>query len=306
MTVLGITPPSPANPNKRCPYLGMRDDPETALGFPSNWNYCHNAKPVAIPDLEHQRNACLTARHTACPVFCAEKRGSLPKDLRVPDPGMSGRTIWRWAAAGVIAFFLIASGLIFSGYWIPPPMGKLPVPGWMSSATLEEPAIGTTTPVVETDTPRGNTTPDTPTAPTGDAASATQTEPASTGNCAHPLETPIGTNRQFLLHRVTAGESMAMLAEDYETTEKAIGAVNYFLPSPLWSELVIVIPLSITDVDGLPSLRPVLIEEDDISLEELAQNFSVSSSELMEFNQLDPSCRSFYGWMLIPAEKNSP
>ena len=96
---------------------------------------------------------------------------------------------------------------------------------------------------------------------------------------------------------------MAMLTEEYQTTVQVIDAVNYFLPSPLWAELVIVIPLDLTEVDDLSSFRPVLLDEDDISIEELADNLSVAPSELVESNQLDLSCRSFHGWVMIPAEK---
>jgi len=97
-----------------------------------------------------------------------------------------------------------------------------------------------------------------------------------------------------------------MLAEHYHTTANAIDAVNYFLPSPLWAELVIVIPVDTMEINGLISLKPVFVDQDDISLEKLAQSLSVSLSDFQKLNQLSPFCQSFHGWVLIPAEKKSP
>ena len=137
--------------------------------------------------------------------------------------------------------------------------------------------------------------------------SATQTKIALASRCAYPLESPFDSvNSQFLFHEVVAGESMILLTERYETTQSEIEAVNYFLPSPLWADYVIIIPLNITTIDVLPLFEPVLLDEDDISLEELAEKLLVSSVELIEFNQLDPNCRSFQGWILVPAEKLVP
>ncbi|MBT3322821.1 MAG: hypothetical protein HN392_11110 [Anaerolineae bacterium] len=306
MTILGIPPSSPANLDKRCPYLGLRDDLETALGFSSTWNCCHSVKPTATPNLEHQQNFCLTTKHVNCPAFHAEQKSSLPKDLRAPKFLERRKAVASRVVLVFILLFVIVSGLIFSGYWAPSWTEKLPVPGWVSRAMPVETEINTVAMVVETDTPVKNVNLDTPIVPTQIASLATQTEPVLIKHCAYPLETPFGTNRQFVFHQIANGESMVMLTERYETTASAIEAVNFFLPSPLWAELVIVIPLDTTDVDGLTSFRPVLIDEGDISLEELAQILSISSPDLIEFNQIDLSCRSFNGWMLIPAEKINP
>lgn len=303
MRIIGVTPPFYKDSAKRCHNLGLRDDPETALGFPSSWNCCHHAKPVSPPNLEHQRNFCLTREFANCPVYSAEQKRSLPKELRIAEPATRLKKTGRWIAVLAIILLLIGSGLIFSGYWSPPWAEKLSIPGWISRAKPEETETYTNIPVIETDTP---TIPATPNMPTEDLASTTQIEPASARHCAYPLETLIGMEGQFLVHQVEYGESMITLTENYQTTAEAIGAVNYFFPSPLWAELVIVIPLGITEVDDLPSLRPVLLDEDDISIEELADDLSVSTSALIEFNQMDLSCRSFHGWVLIPAEKINP
>lgn len=306
MIISGINPPYQGDSDQRCPYLSLRDDPETALGYPSNWNCCYNVKPIATPNFDHQQNFCLTDKHALCPVLNAEEISSLPKDLRAPRLGGRRKAIRLWIVVAIILLFLIASGLIFSGVWAPSWAKDLPIPDWISRGMPGGTETFTPAPVMEAGISEENNKTETPIPPTEDISFATQTQAPLISHCAHPLETPFGKNRQFLLHQIAGGESMSMLTEAYETTADAIGAVNYFLPSPLWAELVIVIPIATTEVDDLPSFRPVLLNEDNISLEELAENLSISSTELMAFNQIDSSCRSFHGWVLVPAEKITP
>jgi len=318
---LSMVPSLPADPVKRCPHLGLRDDPATAHGFPSRWNYCHSVKPITPPSLAQQREVCLTTGYASCPALAAGKKKSLPKGLRWREVGAVRKLIGRWISVVIILSFLIGAGLIFSGYWVPSWVENAPVSVWISGVIPQKTTTNTPTVapavVTETDTPTvviktATVTPEksivseTPSLSEENIA-ATQTELALASRCAYPLESPFGgVNRQFLFYEVAAGESMAILTERYETTRSAIEAVNYFLPSPLWADHVIVIPLNTKNIDGLTSFKPVLLDEEDISLEELALNLLVSSAELMEFNQLDPSCRSFQGWILVPAEKIVP
>ena len=303
--ILPGTPPSSDSPNRRCPHLGLRDDPETALGFSSNWNYCHNVKPITIPNLDHQQTTCLTTKHTLCPAFHAEQKKTLPKDLRMRKLRGGHRKARLFGYVGLILFFLIASGsgLIFFGYWNPVWLDKLPVSEWINRTVPGRTA--TDVPIMETETPE-KIIRETVTVPAKNTASSTQTEPVFTNSCAYPLETPIGTKGQFLIHRVAHGENMILLAEHYQTTAEVMDTVNYFLPSPLWAEQVIVIPLNTTETDGLTSLKPVFIDKDDISLDELAESLSISLPDLLALNQQDLSCRSFHGWILIPAERKTP
>jgi LysM repeat protein len=67
-----------------CPFLGQADDPTTALGFPSEGNYCHNARPIAVINLEHQQHYCLTPKHTACPVYQYAHPQRMPAALAAP------------------------------------------------------------------------------------------------------------------------------------------------------------------------------------------------------------------------------
>ena len=65
-----------------CPYLGLEDDAQTCLDYPSPWNLCYRSKPVQVVRLSHQRTTCLSAAHRSCPVFQKAQTGPLPAELR--------------------------------------------------------------------------------------------------------------------------------------------------------------------------------------------------------------------------------
>ncbi|MCA9969037.1 MAG: hypothetical protein KC425_02420, partial [Anaerolineales bacterium] len=66
---------------KGCPHFALLNDPDTSLLFPSSMGYCHHAQPPAPVRLNHQEAFCLTARHTACPVFQQRGSGPLPAEI---------------------------------------------------------------------------------------------------------------------------------------------------------------------------------------------------------------------------------
>jgi hypothetical protein len=77
------TPPRvPLSDAEICPYLGLEEDRQTCLAYPSHWNICHHSRPASVPRLGHQRKTCLSPAHTACPVFQREQVSLLPAHLR--------------------------------------------------------------------------------------------------------------------------------------------------------------------------------------------------------------------------------
>jgi LysM domain len=77
---------SPEQPKEKltkvCPYLGLLQDSQTALSFPSGSNLCYHAKPMASPSMEYQRLVCLNGRrHTLCPVFTRSELAPLPPEV---------------------------------------------------------------------------------------------------------------------------------------------------------------------------------------------------------------------------------
>lgn len=57
-----------SEPSLTCPFLGLKDDPETLTNYASEDNFCHcKSNPRAIP-LDYQQMTCLFS-YTRCPVF---------------------------------------------------------------------------------------------------------------------------------------------------------------------------------------------------------------------------------------------
>jgi hypothetical protein len=98
-----------------------------------------------------------------------------------------------------------------------------------------------------------------------------------------------------------------LLASKYKTSLQAIQAINYFLPSPLWVNLVIVVPFDQTEISGLPTFEPYFVLDPVGSLDGIAREVSVTESDLMKYNHLDANCPAFAGWLLVPhADKKTP
>lgn len=67
-----------------CPYLRMKDDPDTYAGYPSRMNHCHHASPQQAVAPLYQKDVCLTNAHQNCPIFKREGvwPGKLPNEIR--------------------------------------------------------------------------------------------------------------------------------------------------------------------------------------------------------------------------------
>jgi len=74
-----------------CPFLGLSDDPQTALAFPSNWNYCYKAKPPQSVALAHQRKYCQSVAHRQCPVLQTGTLRPLPPEALGPRSARKAR-----------------------------------------------------------------------------------------------------------------------------------------------------------------------------------------------------------------------
>ena len=65
-----------------CPHLGIEEDRQTCLAYPSGWNLCHRSRPAFMVRLGYQRKTCLLPAHAACPVFQSQRIAPLPAELR--------------------------------------------------------------------------------------------------------------------------------------------------------------------------------------------------------------------------------
>jgi hypothetical protein len=100
------------------------------------------------------------------------------------------------------------------------------------------------------------------------------------------LETPFGNQPNFLIHQVTSGESLVLIANRYGTSQEAIRAVNFFLPAPLWSGWLLVIPLNTVDVENVPAFEVYVISEEDVNANQLAINLDTDLEALLYYNAI--------------------
>jgi LysM repeat protein len=298
-----------------CPYLGLMEDGQTALAFPSDWNNCHRCKPLASIRLDHQRNYCLSPQHKNCPVYRQSSRQALPRELRNRGPArpLVGGPLWKVILALSI---LVLVGSFLLGF--APALGQIlplrflrlpespvlvihtpsPVPLSPSPEALASPTSGMLPPGgLPTHLPALVAAASTPSALPGVQPTATITR------IPQELETLIGLNYIFKIHRVKRGESLDLLAQTNGTTVAAMFAVNYHLSTPLQAQQIIVIPVNQSDVSGLPPFEPYRVTE-DTRLETLATEMSADPAQIQFYNGLGNSDQLHAGeWVILPREK---
>ena len=297
--------------NQFCPYLGLKFDPKTWMGYPSPLNYCHRVKPLAIPQFEHQRSYCLTKKFIDCPIVYGSPGQKMPKTIRSQSDQRA--TVKRIIRIEVLVGLLLTSIILGAIFWNQitaaiPQIGNIrsnkaqiitttlttmtssPTfavsPTFTSSATLENSPTPTHTPIPSTETPS--------------PPSATMESPVLA------LETPIGQDIQFIIHEVIPGESLELYARDYNTTVEAIRAVNYNLPSFLPLDWIVVIPFNTKVVSNIPLFEPFEVTE-TVTVEALADLLSVDLTELRRYNRIPTGYTLSPGeWILIPRETSKP
>jgi hypothetical protein len=280
-----------------CSFLGLGDDPATALSYPSSLNRCFHARPVLPVKLEFQRNYCLAINHTNCQEFNCEPDNPLPKEMRfIGGSGLIGRFgrtgIWIMLLAFVVVVLIIWQVLShgFIGLGSSKQLPEVTIPG-ISTVGEFQPTSILPTGVQDTPIPTILVT-NTPTF-------AIQTF-APTIVTSHALETPIGVEYKLVIHKVLAGESIMSIANQYWTTVEAIQAINYNLPSPLRIDWLIIIPVNRTDTHGLPSFDAYEVKT-EIAVRTLAQQLSIDPALLELYNGLgNNEFLSSGEWVLVP------
>lgn len=283
----------------RCPHLGLSDDSDTCISYPSDWNLCYKARSATAPRLEHQRAFCLSKEYTGCPVYLNQNIVSLPRELKLPHNPHRARSLNMLSAVLLGLLILTLAGL---AYWqfiqqdgvLP----FLPQRNLFGLALSPTPTLAPTKMLV---TPT-NQPIDTPTiAPT--VQLILPVLPTKHLVCGSPLDTPIGAQGHFIIHQVADGQSMIAIMKQYSTTLDALEAVNYFIPKPIWVGYNLVIPKDQPDLSGIPTFQALEVNENDISIDDLAVKLSTNSELLTKYNELNPNCRTFSGWLLVVKAK---
>ena len=298
---------------QNCPYLGLHDDQRTSLAYPSAWNYCYRVHPPASVSISHQIAACLCPEFIQCPVYLAAQEGTLPATLRgsstVPAGRIkSARRKTRRIAWSVFIIILLTMLVIAGQRFFP---GFFPLTTTAARLGLTDPAqVG----VAPTFTPNAILPQTLPTATlVPNTGTPTQTNPLIRSSttplpkrCGYTLDTPFGTDVKFTLHQIARGENLDKLAVQHQTTMDAIRAVNYSMPLPVWEDWIVIIPVGISDIKGLPSFEPYRADGTIFSIEELALRLNADAQSLLKYNAFDASCTLFKGWLIIPRTPKVP
>jgi len=313
---------------QNCPYLGLHDDQRTSLAYPSAWNYCFRARPPASVSISHQIAACLSPEYLQCPVYLTEQDGILPSDLR----GSSSAPTQRRKSAGRKSRRITWSVLIITLLITAVVVGKRFFPGyfgsWLSPNTSPTNGVSLATATIRMDMTNPaqiGTLPSLTDAASLPQALLTRTPvPLKTGTlthaisltkpgytaivkkCGYTLDTPFGADIKFSLHQIARGETLDKLTAQYQTTVDAIRAVNYSLPIPIWEDSILVIPIGVSDVTGVPSFEPYRADGTIFSLEELALELNADAQALLKYNAFGDSCTIFNGWLIVPRAAQTP
>ena len=292
--------------NLFCPYLGLKFDPKSWVGYPSPINYCHRVKPLAVPKFEHQREYCLSNNYSQCPIIQVGPGQRMPKTIR--STANKGSSLKKIIFIEVLVGLLIIAIILGAIFWKQILLG-------FEQIARQQPSVTQTSFILETSTPTIRTSPtstvtntptleDTPT-PTQTLVPPTKTPGFPTPTIEPPdlaLETPIGQEPQFIIHAVVPGESLEMYAREYNTTVEAIRAVNFNLPSFLPLDWFVVIPLNTVDVSGIPPFEPYEVQQ-SVSVEVLADLLSVDLTDLRLYNLIPMNYTLNPGeWLLVPRQ----
>lgn len=282
-----------------CPKLGLKEDPDSYSAFPLNINACYQVRPVDIPNLSHQRSYCLTSAYLHCPVYESAPGGKMPKEISLKKETLSKDILFLLSGIGVLLVIII---LFFSFRSGRPRFFAIDELSTPSPTTSVSPTI---TPAQPIDT--ATTVPITPSL-TELLATDTRVPPTPTAIIVIlTLDTPIGGDQNFIIHRVAEGETLQIFADKYHTSVEAIKAINFDLIIPLWTDWLVIIPVNVIDVSKLPLFEAHQVEEEYIKIQDLSTKLSASLEEMIHYNNIEENYLLRKGdWLLVPREKPQP
>jgi hypothetical protein len=116
------------------------------------------------------------------------------------------------------------------------------------------------------------------------------------------LETPIGTDVKFVIHRLVAGDNYSNLTNIYATSVEAIQQVNYALLIPLRAGDLVIIPVGADTIDPkTPVFEPYQVTAENITVDALGKQLAVNMEQLLFYNNLKAGDTLASGtWVIVP------
>jgi hypothetical protein len=284
-----------------CPYLGLKKDPNTSISYPSAWNICHRAKGNSRPIIEYQRSTCLTSHHVDCIIYKSDPNKRMPKNIRQSwgPVRINPKHIIRIFTI-LLLCLLVFLGIKYQASFIPQ-IEAFFVPAWQQTQQVRpttQPTQPTQPIILPTETQQPTFT-----ATTTPTLQITPSPTITIEPSVLALDTPIGSENKFIILRVKEGAALGQFATLYNTTEAAIRAVNFELQSVLFIDSILIVPIDLTDVSGLPAFEAVEIQAGGMTIEYFAQQNTVSPEDLYLYNNVQPGRILQIGeWLLVPRE----
>ncbi len=284
-----------------CPHLALKDDVESYAAFPSTINVCNYGHYSATPKISHQRSFCLSQYYKNCKVFKSEETQKFPKEIKYKSHLWLGyRKINLFLGVFGICLFLIIITIIFRKGFGNQLVGFVGFQTQMnmSSSTTEDDRVVLTNSIQMTEIDE-----------TEINSQSTQALPTKSPEILTPtkidpiltLDTPIGGEYKFIIHRVLEGESLQYYSDLFGTTPEAILLVNDNLVTPLWVDWIVIIPVNLDDTASVPAFIGYQVEEEEISAIALAKKLSIPVEGLIFYNDIDEEYILHKGeWLLIP------
>lgn len=279
--------------NNVCPYLHLQADPESVRAYPAWDNCCNKVRRPAPVDLNFQQETCLTIHHESCPVFLSQKSQSLPAEMSANNHHLLERPLlWGGLLAAIVLVIIVMAAVLIKPRRAPvgEPLAALTSP--TAAGAQQVITITTAAQVLPSAIPTATVRP----TPRASVTPAFSTQ----------LEKPIGLNGMLIIHQVRTGETLATLAEQYQTKTEIIQAINYFLPDPLSVGWLLVLPRSTDSTKGFPAFEIYLLRQ-NTPVTALAAEQGVDEKQLRHFNALGNLETIPAGsWMLLPRVKPTP
>ncbi len=297
-----------------CPFLSAVGDPSFHFGYATPGNYCYHVTPAQGINLSHQQDFCLTKSFQNCPVFSPSWDGPLPPEILGEEFVSRKLFISRRhllflgliSLALIIIFVIInliiqkPNNIIVNQNFSPTPTLLITTQEPFEEILLLSPTISIIsnqsassiyTPTKFTPTPTLSKTP----TPIPSATSSPTITPGP------GIGTPFGSKNIYLLHRVGDGESFTTMSQSYNTSIEVLTAANILIEgASLWKGTIIVVMPNQIDAVGVTKFKVILLET-STTVDELAQEYKVSTDELRTINSLGqgefiPEGR----WIIIP------
>jgi LysM repeat protein len=291
-----------------CPYLGLIDDPKTSTVFADSCNACQRADPPKPIVLTHQRNFCLTDKHTECEGFVNGWKKGFPRSLHNKACRRRRgyfRSIYRkpsvvWSIAIGLLILLVIFGVYFAITTLQPAQVATPTSDLANDLMATETAraagaMHTPTPALTiTSTP----VPEPSESPTPHLMQTQTPGPA--------LLTPFGgPELQLMVYQVDEGESFELIANQFNTTAEILMALNVRAALSIWIGDMIVVCVDCIEMPDLPPLAPLYLEQ-GISLSDLAAEYDTPIEDLRAWNGLGPDdWIEGERWVVVPQDQSS-